>query len=305
LRLALATLAVALLAPAPQAFAAACRFDPAAHALLVSVGAENASLVQAGGQLQLRDVTGQRPCLDAEEAVAATVTTTDAVHIVSDGNVTIDPSSGPFAPGFTPELTGRSEIEIDVTFTTPDLLLTVIGTAAADRLSLGTLGLDLDGDDDVDVRALGDAPTWDLAGLGGNDQLSSQGADGTGDPLVTPVILLGGDGDDLLTGSRSDDLLEGGAGSDQLDGRAGKDLLYAEDTSTVFGSGIGVVDVLDGGHGDDQLFGGPGNDVLFGADGDDVIRSLNGSVDRVIGGSGSDTSQSDPFDLVTQVENRQ
>src|SRR5690349_24615566 len=106
---ALLVLALGVLAPAAPAEAATCRFDPVAHALYVSVGVDSASIVQSSGQIELFDSAGPQACMDGDGTVAASVTNTDAVHVVADGGVSIVPASGPFAPGFTPETDGASE----------------------------------------------------------------------------------------------------------------------------------------------------------------------------------------------------
>src|SRR5690606_307121 len=59
------------------------------------------------------------------------------------------------------------------------------------------------------------------------------------------VVILGGNGADVLTGTRGDDTLVGGNGNDTLTGGAGDD-------------------TLEGGAGTDVLRGGDGNDLLSG-----------------------------------------
>lgn len=91
----------------------------------------------------------------------------------------------------------------------------------------------LGGDDDDDLRLLGDA-RGRLEGGDGDDDLT--GGD-RGDRL------RGGDGDDLLFGGDGDDDLDGGDGFDELFGEDGDDELKADD---------GFHDDLDGGGGDDE-----------------------------------------------------
>lgn len=66
-----------------------------------------------------------------------------------------------------------------------------------------------------------------------------------GDVHDRPLILIGGDDDDVLVGGSGKDILLGGAGNDKI-------------------SGGGGGDVLAGGTGDDALEGGDDNDWLFG-----------------------------------------
>jgi Ca2+-binding RTX toxin-like protein len=67
-----------------------------------------------------------------------------------------------------------------------------------------------------------------------------------GDRLVnstpTPVLLMGGLGDDTITGGSGRDTLDGGAGADILKGMGNKDVFVAND---------GEIDTIDGGSGAD------------------------------------------------------
>jgi Ca2+-binding RTX toxin-like protein len=246
---------------------------------------------------------GQRECLDGTATVVATVYNTDRVQIVSDGNVGILPASGPFAPGYTPDPGGLPAIEFTVAFTLPGSFLAVAGTLGDDRLIVGSNGLDVDNDKDVDVQVFGDGARWILDGGDGNDVLSAQGGHGTGAALDTPVTLTGDAGDDRLIGSRGDDVLVGGTGNDVLQGRAGNDQLAALDLDPTPGEDAGALDLLDGGNGNDELIGGAGEDVLAGGMGDDLLRAANGTEDVVRGGLGEDTAWIDAgLDRVSGVE---
>jgi Ca2+-binding RTX toxin-like protein len=97
-----------------------------------------------------------------------------------------------------------------------------------------------------------------ISGRGGDDLLAASRSRGTTD-LRWPVVLRGGDGDDVLAGSFSDDRLVGGAGADRFYGTSGDDLL--------------------GGAGRDRLAGGKGRDALRGG----------GGRDRADGEAGRDT----------------
>ncbi len=84
-------------------------------------------------------------------------------------------------------------------------------------------------------------------------------------------------GNDLLNGGSDNDLLNGGAGDDLLNGGSGRDRLL----------GRGGDDLLNGGSGDDTLIGGRGKDVINGGRGSDTMRG-NGGRDEMNGGGGSD-----------------
>jgi uncharacterized delta-60 repeat protein len=110
---------------------------------------------------------------------------------------------------------------------------------------------------------------------------------------VVPVLLGGGDDDDLrllgnargrLEGGDGDDDLTGGDGNDRLRGGDGDDLLFGDDGN----------DDLDGGDGFDELFGEGGNDDLKADDG--FADDLDG------GGGGDDDATVDPFDFFTRID---
>jgi Ca2+-binding RTX toxin-like protein len=302
MRLVPVVLAAAAFLSASPADAATCRFDPAVHSLYVSVGSETATLVQQGGEIQLLDAAGQRACLDSTGTVSSTVTDTDLVQVVSDGSVAIVPASGPFAPGFTPDRGGVSSIEFDIAFTLPGSTAAVSGGPGDDRLVVGADGLDVDGDNDVDVKVFGD-PRWVLDGGDGNDVLSAQGGHNTGDALSVPVSLSGGAGNDRLIGGKGDDLLQGGTGDDELQGRSGNDTLVADSSDAAPGDDPEARDHLDGGNGDDLLWGGAGSDTLLGALGSDQLHDADGVRDLVRGGQGEDTGWLDAgLDRIQGVE---
>ena len=105
------------------------------------------------------------------------------------------------------------------------------------------------------------------SGLGGNDILSLDEANGT----LPPANLFGGDGNDTLIG---------GAGADTLQGQGGDDTLL----------GKGGSDLLGGGPGNDALTGGTGADQVFGEGGADrLIWNPGDETDLNEGGDGSDT----------------
>jgi Ca2+-binding RTX toxin-like protein len=260
-------------------------------------------VTQQDGELQVLDSVGQRQCLDGAATVVATVYNTDRVQVVSDGNVGILPASGAFAPGYTPDPGGVGGIEFTIAFTLPGSFVAVSGSAADDRLTVGSNGLDVDQDKDVDVQVFGDGARWILDGGDGDDVLSAQGSHGTGDPLASPATLTGDAGDDRLIGGRGDDVLVGGTGSDVLQGRSGDDRLAALDVDRAPGEDPDAHDGLDGGNGNDELIGGSGQDSLSGGMGDDLLRAVNGAEDVVRGGRGFDTAAIDVgLDRVTGIE---
>ena len=122
---------------------------------------------------------------------------------------------------------------------------------------------------------------------------------------ITPLTIIGADGNDRLVGGSGPDSIRGGAGGDSIFGYDGADVLDGEggDDSLSGGNGNDVVlggagiDKLQGGPGNDQLSGGDDADFLFGDAGDDVLEGgigndrldgLDGN-DRLSGGAGEDT----------------
>lgn len=95
-----------------------------------------------------------------------------------------------------------------------------------------------------------------LAGMGGNDSLSTSGF-----PDTTSVVELGGAGEDTLTGAdESEDVLADGPGDDTLNGKGDDDALLNNDGK----------DTLDGGTGSDLFLSDSicGDDTIYGGEGD-------------------------------------
>jgi len=90
----------------------------------------------------------------------------------------------------------------------------------------------------------------------GRDTLNASG-------LSTPVMIDGGEGNDLLWGGRGDDLLVGGSGHDLIWGGGGADILLGGDGNDLLW-GDGGYNLLIGGDGRDLLFGGQMGDILLG-----------------------------------------
>ncbi len=195
-----------------------------------------------------------------------------------------------------------------------------------DRLDESVVGVDLNGDGDMDdvigtdARGAGFDRLVDLPGVANNGdntvdlgafevQVQSEGIIGTPghDTLTGTEIndvmmglggndvlygeggddtLDGGDGNDHLNGGMGNDALEGGAGHDSLYGREGNDALRGNGGNDVL-SGAWGDDTLEGGDGEDDLRGWDGNDVLYGDGGDDTLDGGDGN-DHLNGGMGND-----------------
>jgi hypothetical protein len=253
-----------LVGAAPSSAAVDCAFKPGAHLVSLSATDDFTRVARSNDAIQVDD--GHQPV--SCKGPTPTVLNTDLVQITNTGAsaATVDLRGGPFAPGFTPEPVGSSEIEIQYLSPT---FLDIRGGAEADRLSFAAGGANLDGDDDADVT--GQFSVLLIEGGGGNDRMSSQ----TGYTRV--------------------------AGRRVMLGQGGRDTLIATpDGSTIHG-GNGH-DVLVGGRGRDNLTGGRGADVIKGGKGRDLVRAIDGSRDRVNCGPGIDRAKVDGIDKVKNCE---
>lgn len=88
----------------------------------------------------------------------------------------------------------------------------------------------------------------------------------------TGYIVVGTDGDDILSAGNHGDCLVGGSGDDTLNGGNGADILAGGNGDDTLLGGTNH-DVLLGGDGNDRLDGGQGPDSLYAGDGDDLCVS--------------------------------
>lgn len=183
----------------------------------------------------------------------ATVRTTRRVVVVGRGDTGALDYLLPhrrFGPGRGAEATGLPEIEFVLRGAITAFRMTGLGGAdgRAETVHLGRRGVNVNGDDDVDVRFRSRVTRVDLELLGGADVADARGGHGTGAPWFRrrSVTLAGGDGDDVLRGHAGVDVLLADAGSDVLRGRAGDDLLAADD--------LAVDAAVDGGPGHDAAW---------------------------------------------------
>jgi Ca2+-binding RTX toxin-like protein len=159
---------------------------------------------------------------------------------------------------------------------------------------IGTVTMDVDGTEQINIAALGGADTLtvnDLTGTAVTDVNFDLSAQGAGDGSVDSVIIKGTTDEDVITvsgdaagvsaiGLAARVNITGAETTDKLtvDGLAGDDVI---DASNLSANAIGA----DGGEGDDLLLGGTGNDTLIGGAGDDVLNGGAGQ-DVLDGGAG-------------------
>ncbi len=157
-----------------------------------------------------------------------------------------------------------------------DGILRITGTAGDDLIRLQLSDGDITVSGNLLRIPVESFSRIEIDALGGNDTL-----DASASPV--PVILNGGEGNDILLGGAYADLLSGNAGNDTLFGGRGNDTLHGND-------------------GNDYLSGGPGADQVFGDSGNDQIFALDLAIDTIDGGTGFDRAKGDAADLLSHVE---
>jgi len=238
---ALLACAVVGAAPAMASAASTCTYDPASHQATVTNDASGTAMLKVavgGGYI---NVDSTQLCVSPDFQFA-TPQNTDKLVINefvtrSEDGVVLDESGGKFAPGFTTEASGKSEIEIEVRRAGGVLdrnQLRIVGTAGDDDVRIRKGQANLDGDDDADLQ-FGPKSIHVVGGLG-DDHLSGQGF-GFSEWTNSPLMLDGGKGKDYLFGGTSVDTLAGG-----------------EDDDTMFSNADGVADIVSGGLGTDTAY---------------------------------------------------
>jgi Ca2+-binding RTX toxin-like protein len=181
--------------------------------------------------------------------------------------------------------------------------------------NIGTVTLDLDDIENLDLNALGGVDTFTVNDLTGTDlinintSLASTIGGSAGDVAADIVIINGTPNDDVITATLpgSDLLVTGLAASItvhafetaldsvHIQGQAGDDII---DASAVGAGGPALV--IDGGFGNDILLGSAGADNMIGSDGDDVLLG-NGGVDTLDGSTGDNLLFQDGNNVTTGV----
>ena len=170
----------------------------------------------------------------------AITSNTDRIVVVgatdTPETLVIDLRGGQLAPGATPEI-GQSEIEVDVNLHDVVDLITVVGKGSGASLAVGSQGISLNRDNDVDISIHPDPIMVSLVGGRGRDRLTAAGGFGAGGRFAGGADLRGGGSADVLVGGKGRDRMWGGKGPDvlkavdhrrdrRLDGGAGRDTAY-------------------------------------------------------------------------------
>ena len=198
------------LAGAVVAFASLGLVSPASAAPTCSVAAPT-TFVMAGGKAHT-----DASC--ATDTVQYTVTGT--------GPVTFDLTGGQF------EAAGSGDITFLLDLTGSDNDIVVTGSSGSDNIAIGDEGLNFAlGFNPVVVstneitKPFADQIDSVTVNAGaGDDRVDAEGGpNGTGDTILDPVTLNGGDGSDTLLGGAGADTLNGDAHKDSLTGHLGND----------------------------------------------------------------------------------
>jgi Ca2+-binding RTX toxin-like protein len=277
------TIVLALI-PASAAHAAvatSCSFDAPTATVTGIVGTDATTTLGRSGTAITFDGA---PC------GAADVTNTDQINITSPdltaAGLTIDMSSGPFAPGKTAEADGSDEIEIALDLGSYDAL-TIDGGPGPDTIDASRYAVDLlpgaAGENEVTIAEGSIGPVTVNGGAGDDDIRVSGEAGGA----------TGGDGDDVISGDiKASATYEGGAGDDTLTSASGPirvtvnapgDAAVGSNvngTATAEGfetyRGTDAADVFIGSPDGDHFVGGGGNDIFLPQGGDDIVEGGEG-----------------------------
>ena len=272
-----------------------CQYDESNHRVTVTADDELdfIFLRRNGSSIEVRATFGSYGSCDG-----ATVNNTDRVDFVDEtldgeANLMIK-SSTRFEPGWTSENRGRSEIEftldmVNETETSNTYDLEVKGSPQDETIIAGTRGINVNDDDDIDIRPIGVLDFFQIDAREGDDSVFMDGRKGTGefDTSRRGIGANGGDGNDLLVGWAGSDRMDGGFGDDRMWGKAGVDRLDGGPNNDHIIAGEQSDDIT-GDRGRDHIEGSAGNDRLRGNEGADHLDGDAGN-DRCQGGQGPNT----------------
>ena len=288
---------------APSALAiSSCTFSGGALSIVLSRGESIVFSQNASGVVLVNGAnTTAAPC----STTRATVTNTTAISVTGlagEEDVTIQMDLA--GPGTTIVSWGTINWPIDLASGTGDVVTIDGSDLTTDDLdtTLGASGIDLNGDDDLDVTLAAVEDVF-VDGGDGDDTIWAAGSTATGAAFTVNLTATGGDGDDTIASGAGDDALRGG-----LDGKLGDTLDFSGATAAVnvnllreVATGMGSDALADfenvvGSAFNDHITGDAlsntlnahsGNDNVEGEGGADTIRGTGG-MDKLRGGSGED-----------------
>ena len=182
--------------------------------------------------------------------------------------------------------------------------------------NLGTITMDLNDIETIDLNALGGTDTLTVADLSGTDvknvnvNLAGTIGGSAGDAAADTVIVNGTNGNDIVDvfGAGSSVSVLGLASNVNITNSEGaNDTLVISTgagndgiTATTMPAGV-IKLTIDAGAGDDTILGSSGADTILGGDGDDFVFGDNGN-DVAFLGAGDDVFQWDPGDGNDTIE---
>ncbi|HEX4336442.1 MAG TPA: calcium-binding protein [Polyangiaceae bacterium] len=298
----------------PDALATPCTFDAATGLMTVTVASGETALLSrraTDGVITQNDEVCNAP------ARAASLKSLRVTGDTGDSTVIVNFANGVFALGSLTSAT--SGISVDMGGSSGGDVFELVGTSAADTVTLGAHGIALNLDAVADVTFAHHEPDSYTVSLGaGNDTWSADGGYGTGARYAggKPIAVYGGTGRDTFdegTGPTPNETLHGegdtdtvsfakrthavavtlGAGAD--DGDTGGEQDDIVDTELLVGgsgddtlvAATGVAVTMNGGAGNDTLTGDSAADILNGEAGNDTLAG-GGGADVLNGGDGND-----------------
>jgi Ca2+-binding RTX toxin-like protein len=309
---ALMTFQALAIVEAPSALAiSSCTFSGGTLSIVLSRGESIVLSQNASGVLLVNGAnTTAAPC----STTRATVMNTTAISVTgSRGDQDVTVQMDVAGAGTTIVSWGTINWPIDLASGSGDSV-TIDGsdlTTDDVDITLGASGIDLNGDDDLDVILAGVEDVF-VDGGDRDDTIWAAGSTATGAAFTVNLTARGGDGDDTIASGAGDDDLRGGvAGNlgdmidfsgataavdvDLLGGIAtgmGSDVLA--DFENVAGSafddhitGNELSNSLNAREGKDHLRGEGGDDTIRGAGGEDTLRGGSGE-DDLLGGAAND-----------------
>jgi Ca2+-binding RTX toxin-like protein len=280
---------VALATGGRAAAAVSCTYDATTRTVTDQLTAYDTDVIYVS-------TTGTIESSSAGTCGAATIKNTDHIVVTGDPvgseNFTISEQNGPLARLKGPKK-ARGEISFSVDLGGGSDMLTIDGTSGDDTIAVGSAGVALNTNGDLDVAVAND-PQITVNGQLGNDTITAQGGYGSGAPYTSlnQLYLYGvserGSGaigeTNTITGRDGRDyIVGGGTGLQTLSGLGGDDAVFAGN-----GYFAGGPAVISGGDGNDSIEGDDYADKLDGGAGDDVINGLGGD-DTLTGGNATDT----------------
>jgi RTX calcium-binding nonapeptide repeat (4 copies) len=303
---------VALSGSGRAAAAVTCTYDAATRTVNDRLAAYDTDLIYLS-------TAGTIESSAAGTCGAATLKNTDRVVVTGDPlgaeNFAISEQNGPFTRvKGAKKLRGEIAFFVDLGSSDPNFFssdtLSIEGSSGDDTIAVGSAGIALNTDGNLDVSVVND-PRITVDGQLGNDTITAAGGYGSGNAYASlqELRLFGTsergsgaiDERNSITGRDGRDyIVGGGTGLQTLTGLGGDDAIFAG--NGYFAGGPAIIsggdgndslggetydDAISGDAGDDSVHGSGGNDTLTGGDGNDMLDGESGH-DTIDAGAGND-----------------